>query len=815
MDILVRRILMHLPVTAMLLACLCALSTQAQDDAIHRHESTPAESAKPEKRDPAEKRQDAEKKEEGENEPPENEPGNEPGNEPANEPDGELRSLVLPDNGDLRRKLEKVRGQITAGNLTDAARELGRFLQDPAIHDFFLQRDDQRRGGHSFLSEVRRMLRELPLDGQAAYRTQFEPLARSRLNAAIARGDEASLRDVAARFPETKSGDEALFRLGVYLRDHGRAGAALACLKHLRSRPEALAGDERWAAFLARLAPVEAVPTAAGSDAAIFRGGATRNGSVSAQAPFLAPRWSRPAAEDPTTQTAIERAWQWYRDGNSVALPMLSPLAAGDAVFVRTPRGVAAYDFESGQIRWRSPSDDDDGNSGLEDVLWNAPAGGTFAADDECVYLVDDVMTDAPDVGVAGNNVLVAREHFQSREGNLRWQAGGGDGGVEPRLAGAFFLGAPLSWQGNLYVLAEWKGGVSLVVLERQTGRLAWSQELALVEQSIVQDPLRRVSGATPSISADEIIVCPTSGGVIVAVDLTTQSLLWGYRYARETSQPESVGEFETPLRVDRSNRWLDGTLSISGSRVVASPPESQQIHCLDLKSGRPLWTADREGGLFVACIAADRVVVVGREEVRARKLETGEVGWTLDLPADAAFSDFEASRSAAPAEGDQPAKPLRAYPAGRGVFAGDRYFLPMTSAVVLEIDLATGTLAAAHQSPRELPAGNLIWHKGRFVSQGPFALEVFDERGRLSAEVEARLRVDPRDAEALLRRGELELASAGRLRDAIGSFRAAHEAAPAARTKSRLISALLDAVRQKIDGHEHYSSELDSLIGP
>jgi hypothetical protein len=72
------------------------------------------------------------------------------------------RSLVLPDNGDLRRKLELVRGQIEGQHYSDAARQLGQFLQNTGIRDFFLSQGEERRGGRSFFAEVRRLLAELP-----------------------------------------------------------------------------------------------------------------------------------------------------------------------------------------------------------------------------------------------------------------------------------------------------------------------------------------------------------------------------------------------------------------------------------------------------------------------------------------------------------------------------------------------------------------------------------------------------------------------------------------------------------------------------
>lgn len=722
--------------------------------------------------------------------------------EPAEEaddddaPDG-TRSFVLPDNGDLRRKLEKVRQQIDGEHYADAARALGQFLQSPDIHDFFLSRDDQRRDGRSFLAEVRRLLNELPAAGKTAYREQFEAAARTQLTAAIAAADEQSLRSVAARFPETRAGDEALYRLGHVLRDHGRAQAAAACLKRLQGRPEAAAAFEPALsrALAACTAQADQLgPEAAFHDWATFRGNAARNSAVAARPPFLAPRWSRQVASDAPTQLAIERSTQAYMAGSGTALPMLNPLAVGDLLFVRTARGVAAYDLETGASRWSEPSDDDRENAGLDRILWQEPAGGAFSADEECVYLVDGFPLGDLESNRVRENTLSAREHFRSREGNLRWQIGGRDGGNEPRLTGVFFLGPPLAWQGGLYVLAEAKGALSLVALDRLTGRLTWSQELALVEQRISEDLLRLVGGATPTIAAEEIVVCPTSGGVVVALDLTTRSLLWAYRYVQKAPvQPASVDDSDTAPRLDQFDRWLDGTLSIAAGRVVLTPLESREIHCLDLKDGRPLWTKARDDGMFVACVTTsetgDLAVVVGRSAVRAHRLSDGEVAWKLPLAAGS-------------------------FPSGRGVFAAERYYLPVTSAAVLEVVLADGSLAASHKSPRELPAGNLIWHNGLFVSQGPATLDVFDEREAVVDQVRDRLASNPHDSEALLRRGELEL-SAGNLAEAIAAFRRAHTAARSPKTKSRLIATLLDGVRREIPGHEELSAELDALIGP
>jgi hypothetical protein len=200
--------------------------------------------------------------------------------------------------------------------------------------------------------------------------------------------------------------------------------------------------------------------------------------------------------------------------------------------------------------------------------------------------------------------------------------------------------------------------------------------------------------------------------------------------------------------------------------------------------------------------VTDDTVIVVGRSAVRARGLSDGEVNWTLAL-------DGEQPGLAA-----SPSSNAGNFPAGRGVFALDRYYLPVTSAAVLEIELSTGRLAATHKSPRELTTGNLIWHRGLFVSQGPLALEVFDERESLVNQVRTQLERNPQDPETLVRRGELEL-SAGHVTEAITAFRTAHKTARSPKTRTRLIGALLDGVRHKLPDHESLVAELDMLIGP
>ncbi|HTI52491.1 MAG TPA: hypothetical protein VL475_16115, partial [Planctomycetaceae bacterium] len=256
------------------------------------------------------------------------------------------RSVVLPDNGDIRRRLEKIRGEIADEHLADAARHLGQLLQNSEIRDFFLSRDEDRRDGRSFQAEVRRLIETLPPEGRAAYRAQFEAVARQQLNAAILNGGESALREVTRRFPSTAAGSEALYRLGQFLWDHGRPEAAAACLERLRGAPDAAAIEPAVSILLAacrqragqgaqfraaveelrtREIPVKTqiagrplvellhgervaevlgemlglmvtAPPADEVDWSVFRGDPARNRKVAAGAPLLAARWTHEIA---------------------------------------------------------------------------------------------------------------------------------------------------------------------------------------------------------------------------------------------------------------------------------------------------------------------------------------------------------------------------------------------------------------------------------------------------------------------------------------------------------------------------------------
>ena len=140
-------------------------------------------------------------------------------------------------------------------------------------------------------------------------------------------------------------------------------------------------------------------------------------------------------------------------------------------------------------------------------------------------------------------------------------------------MSGAFFLGPPLAVDGSLYVLAEIRSAVYLLALEPNTGKLQWRQQLVGLEQGITLDPQRRLNGAAPSYAAG-ILVCPTTAGMVVAVDVIRREFAWVYRYPRQVESFVNMrqgwqGRPDGPFVRD-NNHWLDGSVVIADGKVLS-----------------------------------------------------------------------------------------------------------------------------------------------------------------------------------------------------------------------------------------------------
>lgn len=638
----------------------------------------------------------------------------------------------------------------------------------------------------------------------------------------------------------------------------GRADQAVALLKDLTRRmPDAkfrVAGTERKAfssdaQALAWLAEV-ATPAEADLDAAqwsMYRGSPSRNAPSAGSSPLLNRRWSVPVADHPRVEELLGKLAQDHLEQSSRLLPGLHPLAVRDFVFMRSLTGLVGVDFHTGKRIWVENEKEHQTNSlvdalaqppgsrgsaalahWLERRAWDSAVYGTLSSDGEMIYCIDEPdqgsFTDetaaidqqmhrqmlfnprpmmARGAAAQGHNRLVAYEI--ASQGKLVGEIDTRPGEIQHALSGGFFLGPPLPLGGRLYVLAEIKGEIRLFVLdpkklrgdgEKDDVAVEWSQQLVVLDPVVFEEPLRRLAGATPSFS-DGILVCPTSAGAVVAVDLTTRSLLWGYQYPRATDALNNrlMVRFPGMPQINEpadDNRWADASVTIADGHVLLTPLESDEMYCLNLTDGSLRWHKPRDDGLYLACVYEGKAVIVGSRSVKALRLADGEAAWPASL--------------ALPAGGGS-----GSMPSGRGFYNDHRYYLPLSSAEVVAIDLDQGQIVARSRSRTGTVPGNLICYEGAVISQGVDHVESFYQLDELRQQVAATLANSPDDPDALARKGEL-LLDEGRFDDAVAELRRSYQSKADPRTRELLVDGMLESLRLDFAKHRDLAPEIERL---
>ncbi|MDG2383589.1 MAG: PQQ-binding-like beta-propeller repeat protein [Pirellulaceae bacterium] len=565
----------------------------------------------------------------------------------------------------------------------------------------------------------------------------------------------------------------------------------------------------------------------------MHRGVPSRNAQVDGSLPLLRTRWRVQVANDPDDEAMIARLMAEQSERNQASIPTISPLIVDGVLLMKTSENMMAIDFATGKRIWEYPWSEpietvvnedspvpptkDARLKRLEERLWLDSIYGQMASDGKTLFLVDDLgyaQSSAAGLRIQmmrgmritnpnqpqDYNALVALD--VRTQGKYRWRVGGINGEDEPKLAKAFFLGAPLVLAQDLYILAEVRGDVSLFVLDSQTGKVRWSQQLAHVGQlSILNDPIRRLAGATPSYS-DGVLICPTSAGAIVAIDVPNRSLLWGYQYQRSFAN----SSIRNGIRINRTfagsrapdrDKWIDSTATISDGKVLITPPEGGELHCLDLLTGKPAWTAkQRDGNLYLACVHDGKAVLVGKRSIVAINMSDGTEAWQLPVG-----SQRDSSRVAA-------------VPTGRGFLSGNLYYLP-TNLELMQIDVSTGTLLEAIRTER--PLGNLLSYRDHMVSLGPDYVTAYSRVDRLKLLVEEQLADNPNDPWSIEQQGLL-LIDEGQSEEALQFLRQAFELYSPEDdrregAKTLLVDTLLDALKTNFANNGKLAEEVNDLI--
>jgi outer membrane protein assembly factor BamB len=541
-------------------------------------------------------------------------------------------------------------------------------------------------------------------------------------------------------------------------------------------------------------------------------------------------RWddAREASRARRLAETLDQVTQAGASSGELRQPAFHPLVAGELVIFRTLRNIQAVDLATGEFRWQTERPHDVlfdrvlegqtfglGGGGvspfgrsthLEEYVaqyaWRNLTTGTLATDGRYVYAVEGA-------GFAGNRILNqgvrARDHFDlgatsfntliaydlEAEGRIAWTAGGPP--EDATTTGLFFLGPPLPLEGRLYALAEQDGEVRLVVLDptatNEEERLLWTQTLVGAEVPVTVDPLRRMSGLSPAF-ADGVLVCPTGSGAVVGVDLAGQLLLWGYQYPRNVSQRPDGPQRpifmpqQSLMPQEEVDRWLDAVPHIADGAVYLTPRDSDELHCLDVRDGRQRWKRPRSSGLYVAAVVQGQVLVVGRQNIKAFEVTTGESAWGKALP--------------------------ESETAGRGVRSGELYHLPLATGEIVTLHLGSRQLFGPSPLGEGVTAGNLIAAEGRLISQSTGMVAGFRRLEMFEAELQERLAAEE-DAAALALRGEHRL-HRGEIEAGLADLRAACAAGAPPRAKRLLVKTLLEGLRSDFASFRHYEQDLAEL---
>ena len=284
-----------------------------------------------------------------------------------------------------------------------------------------------------------------------------------------------------------------------------------------------------------------------------------------------------------------------------------------------------------------------------------------------------------------------------------------------------------------------------------------------------------------------------------MAVDIANRSLLWGYLYSRSPQNAQNQVIFRGPVMAFNGDpngspleRWNDASATIAEGCVLITPPESNELHCVKLSDGQPVWHKPLERGenLYVACVHQGNVILAGKHQMTALRLSDGKPGWNgkpLELP-----------------EG--------AMPSGRGFASGDDYFLPLTSAEVAQVDLQTGKITARAKSHKGTIPGNLICSHGQVISQGVDYLETYFQLKPLEQRIAKAMKDNPDDAWALAHRGEIA-PDEGRLNDALTDIRRSYKVDPDSFTRELLVEALTTALSQDFSANRAAVAELEKIV--
>lgn len=495
---------------------------------------------------------------------------------------------------------------------------------------------------------------KLALAQQPALRAELTerlaPLAALRVRQAISSGDEAAIALAATQFEGTEAaaeayrwlGDRALQNgwftraLGEYRRAEASASPSLSRELSPRSRLAAAMTGSDYGSPVAETVSFNDLRMSAAEFEALVaemkaRGvGAVQGTAQSATGELPGPtqltaqnraRFDGPVGQNPHDDGA-PRLSQWQID---YAGRQLSTTLEGDVMYVSNRFQIAAYNATSGQRLWQSQT----------------PAGEMRRGQDWALMPMRPL--------VSGTAVYARQLYgktptlvcFEKAGGKLLWQRDGTDN--------EWWVSDPVFVQGQLLALSLARDGnreaqLRLASLDPFTGEVLVQQRLVALRESWQPRKVCEVTALDDGLIA-------TLGGITLCCD-AGGSVRWVRKHLAlpHEERPEWVYQhFAPPLVID--------------SRLLSVQPGVETLDCLEVTTGRLLWSYAGERPWRVLGRSGERVIAETETGLVALNLADGKVAWRHDEPPQrlvaAAASDKYVAYMVRRGPADQPKIPV------------------------------------------------------------------------------------------------------------------------------------------------------------
>ncbi len=665
---------------------------------------------------------------------------------PANASPGVSARLLasLPRLRSHQSLLNRAKRRLDENSPVTALRLLQALLDSPA--DSFLENNDRIQSARqSAWSLIRNHPSAGPRRYAELYNETAAALLR-RADAVQGSERLERLRRVAHRFRFTRAGFQALNRLATTWLDQGApAMAARGFLKLIEEpshqdqltplihRKAALAIRLSGRSFIVRGRPRVVLPRGipesesratvhSTTDWLLPLGSTRTRPHPGTSQPRLIPSWDATLVEPLEKPPLVQWFNQRWADSRSTAATALFPIIAGEQIVVRDQRGLRGLSLKTGTMLWqyRTPLNWQQRQQAFQRLLpvvrggpdrvslalGGNPRFGMITSDGRRVFAVQLAFqpTRSPAIRNADRStrawpsqlvaVTIPGETSSGGAGspNLKpsWifpiaQRPATGPADEPSSTDATaILGSAVPAGGQLLVLAERRRQVELIGLSPISGQPLWRQPLANCDAGLTDAAgTNRHAKACLASQAFGLAVCPTGTGVTVTVDLVDGTLQWAHdsRDAESSSSrfPVRGSARVRPLKADPG---LANLPLLVDDRVILLSPSASQLVCLELESGRLLWSRDRAELDYVATAGNGTLLVVGHNHVLGLDLATGALRWQRRL----------------------------GLVSGRGThLANGRYLVPLKSGRIICLELADG-----RKSGLSLPPGSSSISSGR-----------------------------------------------------------------------------------------------------